>query len=343
MTATAHATLDATAASSGRLSSVASGVLEFVWPMYLTLVFTLGAWVLVPTVVLGWQPMTIISGSMSPTIQPGHVAVVEPFAGQDLGPGTVVTYRDAAQGRLVTHRIDAVAEDGTITTKGDANAVEDLEPLTTDRIVGVGRLVVPAAGLPALWAHQGRTDLLALVVVLTVLATASAAGAASSGVREVRARLSLRRGTRQRSKFRALALGAALVASMGLVGMTAVSRAAFVGAEANAANAFQAGSIGTASGLGATGGCRLLVLGPKVDLQWAAATGATSYEIFRSTSPSSGFASIGTASGTSFTDSGSLLGLQTGRTYHYRVQARAGGWASADSNTASATTPGLCL
>src|SRR3546814_12981252 len=85
----------------------------------LTLVFTLGGWVLVPTVVIGWQPVTIISGSMAPTVPTGHVVMVEPYAGQDLGPGQVVTYRDSAQDRLVTHQVAAVDQDGTTTTKGE--------------------------------------------------------------------------------------------------------------------------------------------------------------------------------------------------------------------------------
>lgn len=335
MTATAHATFDATAASSGRLSSVASGVLEFVWPMYLTLVFTLGAWVLVPTVLLGWQPMTIISGSMSPTIQPGHVVVVEPYDGQEVGPGTVVTFRDAAQDRLVTHRVKAVAEDGTITTKGDANAVDDLDPLTTDRIVGVGRLVVPTAGLPALWVYQGRTDLLAVVGVLTVLATASAAGAASAGVRSVRQRLSLRGGTRRRSRLRTIALGTGAVGLAAVLSLTAVSRAAFVGAEDNPANSFQAGAISPPAGLTATPKCQLIVLNviPRVELRWQAVSGATAYDIYRSQSADSGYALL-TRTSSGWHDD---LTVERGRTYHYRIRAVAGTWVSTDSSTASAT------
>lgn len=343
MTATAHATLDGTAASSGRLSSVASGVLEFTWPMYLTLVFALGGWVLVPTVVLGWQPVTIISGSMAPTVQPGHVVVVEPFADQTLEQGDVVTYRDVDVDRLVTHRIAAIDEDGTITTKGDANAVDDPVPLTEDRIVGVGRLIVPAAGLPSLWAYQGRTDLLAVVGVLTVLAASSAASAVSTSTRSLRQRLSLRGGTARGARLRNIGLATAVLAVVAVLGATAVSRAAFVGAEGNSGNTFQASTLGIPTNLAAASGCQLLVLGPKVDLQWTGAAGASGYKVFRSESSTSGFTEIGTTSSTTFTDTGLVLGLQGNTTYYYRVRATAGGWASGDSNTASAKTPSLCL
>ena len=327
MTATAHATLDGTAASSGRLSSVASGVLEFVWPMYLTLVFTLGAWVLAPTVVLGWQPVTIISGSMAPAIQPGHVVVVEPYGGQDLGPGTVVTYRDADLDRLVTHRIAAVDEDGTITTRGDANAVDDPTPLTADRIVGVGRLVVPAAGLPALWAHQGRTDLLAIAAVLTVLATGAAASAASDGAKAMRRQLSLRRGTSSSTKARTIGATTGVLAVVAVLGATAVSRAAFVGAENNAANSFHAATVAPPANLRATCGTPGL-LTRAVTLTWEAVPGADAYEIRTSTLLSPSFQTIATVTGTTYTDSVelSLLGSAS-----YQVRTLSGAWTSAPS------------
>ena len=336
MTATAHATLDGTAASSGRLSSVASGVLEFVWPMYLTLVFTLGAWVLVPTVVLGWQPVTIISGSMAPAVQPGHVVVVEPFGSQELAPGTVVTYRDVHQERLITHRIAAVDADGTITTRGDANAVDDPIPLTTDRIVGVGRLVVPAAGLPALWAHEGRTDLLAIAFVLTVLAAASAASAASTGARALRQRLSLRGGT-SRAPTRSLGLAAAVVVVAAVLGATAVSRAAFVAAEQNDANSFQAATVPAPTGLGVT--CLpsgLLALTQDVRVHWDAVPGATAYEVERSTALGLPlYEPLATTADTTVTDT--VLKTVLSST-SYRVRAVAGPWKSSFS-----TVTQICL
>lgn len=341
MTATAHTTIDGTAASSGRLSSVASGVLELIWPMYLTLVFTLGAWVLVPVVVLGWQPVTIISGSMAPTVRPGHVVVVEPFAAQELEAGDVVTYRDVDLDRLVTHRIAKIDEDGTITTRGDANPVDDPVPLATDRIVGIGRLVVPAAGLPALWAHEGRTDLLAIVVVLTALAASSAASAVSTGTRSLRQRLSLRGGTRRRARLRNVGLATGVIAVAAVLGATAVSRAAFVGADGNESNAFEAATVAPPPGVTATAGCGLLglVVGPLVDVQWTAAEGASEYEVWRAAGDNPDYVSIGTSTTTSFRDE--TVAYST--TYHYRVRSIAGTWTSVDSATATTTTAELCV
>jgi signal peptidase I len=332
VTATAHA-IGGTAASTGRLPSVASGVLEFVWPLYLTLVLTLGGWVAVPTLALGWEPVTIISGSMAPTIQPGHVVVVAPYEGEELRAGDVVTYRDAEADRLVTHRIASVHDDGTYVTRGDANAVDDRLPLSADQIVGVGRLVVPAAGLPSLWAHEGRTELLAGLAGLTAVCAGAAAGAASASARSMRDRLRARRsGVGPR---RTLALTAVLVVVLGGLGATAVTRAAFVGAETNHGNSFHAGSVGAPSGLTAEAGCTLLVsLVPHAALSWTGAPGATGYRILRA-EDAGAYSELTTVTGTSHTDTS----VSAGRTYHYKVTAFAGSWTGGEAGPVRVDIP----
>jgi regulation of enolase protein 1 (concanavalin A-like superfamily) len=72
-----------------------------------------------------------------------------------------------------------------------------------------------------------------------------------------------------------------------------------------------------------------------VVLGWTAVTGATSYNLSRSTNSSSGFASIGMPSGPSFTDNTAA----DGTTYYYEVSAgNPSGW-SVNSAVASATPP----
>ncbi|HEX2145758.1 MAG TPA: carbohydrate-binding protein [Glycomyces sp.] len=77
------------------------------------------------------------------------------------------------------------------------------------------------------------------------------------------------------------------------------------------------------------------VTGSSVGLEWNAATdnvGVAGYEVFRVGSPD---ASVGAASGTSFT----VTGLAPGQTYHFYVVAHdVAGNTSASSNTVSATT-----
>jgi signal peptidase len=69
------------------------------------------------------RPLTVLSGSMEPTLTPGDVVVVKRIAPADARVGDVVTSRDP-RGRLVTHRVRSVRPRGThfeLVTQGDAN------------------------------------------------------------------------------------------------------------------------------------------------------------------------------------------------------------------------------
>lgn len=133
---------------------------------YVATLFTLVAWAAVP-ILLGWTPMAISSGSMSPGIRVGDIVVVDTYDGRPLDEGTVVTYRQS--GRLVTHRIAQVDQD-TYITKGDANQDVDSTPLTADAIVGTGRILVPYLARPYLWATTGQPAPAALWAITTLLA-----------------------------------------------------------------------------------------------------------------------------------------------------------------------------
>lgn len=150
---------------------------ELLSSFYLWLLLWLVAWAAVPTLLLGWEPVLITSGSMGPTISAGDlILIVDPPRDDVLDPGTVITFPDPVLPEaLVTHRIDGVREDGLYSTRGDANESPDPEPVDPDEVVGVGRLLVPLIGLPLLWL---RTDMLSFV--LFVGGTLSAAVVAGS-------------------------------------------------------------------------------------------------------------------------------------------------------------------
>jgi fibronectin type 3 domain-containing protein len=71
----------------------------------------------------------------------------------------------------------------------------------------------------------------------------------------------------------------------------------------------------------------------QVMLAWTASTGATSYNVKRSTTNGSGYAQVGTSATAAFTDSG----LTNGTTYYYVVSAVNAAGASPNSSQASAT------
>jgi signal peptidase len=76
--------------------------------------------------ILGYQTSTMLTGSMSPLINPGDVVVTVPVAVQNLKVGDIITYHIPVEDqRVETHRIIdlTVNNQGTATvrTKGDAN------------------------------------------------------------------------------------------------------------------------------------------------------------------------------------------------------------------------------
>lgn len=151
---------------------------------WLLTVCSLAGWSVAP-IVLGWQPSLVVSGSMAPRVRPGDVVLLAPLTARP-HVGQVVLVRDpqAPTGRVL-HRVVRITADGVLTTKGDANPTEDPTAHSTDDVLGVGRLVVPAAGRIALLLHGAaqirssdpvgrkaqRWALLTLAAVVTLLVT----------------------------------------------------------------------------------------------------------------------------------------------------------------------------
>ncbi|MBN0042440.1 signal peptidase I [Cellulosimicrobium cellulans] len=106
--------------------------------------------VVVP-LVLGATPYTVLTGSMRPTYPPGTMVVVRPVAVERVVPGDVVTYQ-LASGRpeVVTHRVVAVGvgagDERVLTTRGDANAAPDPEPVRPVQVRGTVVYAVPLLG-----------------------------------------------------------------------------------------------------------------------------------------------------------------------------------------------------
>ncbi|HMQ26997.1 MAG TPA: signal peptidase I [Acidimicrobiales bacterium] len=155
------------------LASRAAPLAGLICWFYLSIVACLVVWVLVVRLLVGWSPMVITTGSMEPAINPGDIVMSgEPDdAGLGLEVGTVITFADPNRpGGLLTHRIARVNEDGTYETRGDANRVADSYEVEPGDIQGVGRLLIPAVGLPRLWIDQGDVLLLGVWAFGTLLA-----------------------------------------------------------------------------------------------------------------------------------------------------------------------------
>ena len=95
--------------------------------------------------------MRTLTGSMEPTIPVHSFIVTETVDPSQLQEGDIITFRStesSLEGALNTHRITNVYTEGDqlmFRTKGDANAVEDAQPVAAANVVG--RVVFISAAL----------------------------------------------------------------------------------------------------------------------------------------------------------------------------------------------------
>ncbi|WIB78175.1 S24/S26 family peptidase [Curtobacterium sp. MCPF17_002] len=128
----------------------------------------LALWAAAPAVI-GWQPTTVMTGSMEPRLTPGDVVVSRPVSAGEVRMGKILLADDPDQpGHLRMHRYVDDGPDGTLVTKGDANPQQDSTPLERSAVHGVAFLRVPFVGTPITWIRTGQwmpVGMLALALV----------------------------------------------------------------------------------------------------------------------------------------------------------------------------------
>lgn len=119
------------------------------------------------------RPLTVLSGSMIPTFDPGDVVVVRDTDAEHLQVGDVITFQPVSDDpRLTTHRVDEVryGVDGvSYVTKGDNNDAVDLEPITPAQVRGQVWYVVPFVGYVSVWMAGGMLGSLVNVIAVGLL------------------------------------------------------------------------------------------------------------------------------------------------------------------------------
>lgn len=295
--------------TSRRLPTVVESAVLFAGCVLGSFILSLLAWVIVPSLIFGWEPLAITSGSMAPAVRSGDVVLVDPDFGAP-GPGSVVAFE--SEDTVVVHRVAEAHPDGSLTTRGDANPSIDSSPVTSDRLMGTGRLLVPFIG------YLKTVGWAPLLIVAAV----------SGGLvwwwpkRPVIATTLL-----------------ALTVAVGLVASATGSFMAATGNEDSSLNALE-----VAPPINVTTSCQLLALGSiRVTVSWDGPTtpGLTSYNVYRD----------GPGGGTNFELVESVVAgepeqsvhvisaslFQPPATYTYMVRSVVDPWESENSNTDSVT------
>jgi signal peptidase I len=138
-----------------------------------TVLLVLGAAGVVALRATGLEPLTVLTGSMRPALDPGDLVLVRSVRADAVRPGDVITFRSPAHadGRTFTHRLRRTTRLAdhrvAMVTQGDANPAPERWAIAADGRVGVVRAVVPAVGsvVRPVGEGPGRGVLLALLTL----------------------------------------------------------------------------------------------------------------------------------------------------------------------------------
>lgn len=121
--------------------------------------------------IAGLTPMSVLTGSMRPMLEPGDMIVTRKLTPEKIEVGDIITYR-ISNNALVTHRvIDVVRENGSFwfQTKGDANNTEDLQLINSNEIVGTYLFKIPKGGYVTSFIRTPLATLFLIVLPVLIL------------------------------------------------------------------------------------------------------------------------------------------------------------------------------
>ena len=125
----------------------------------------------------GYQIYNVLTQSMEPAMPVGSAIYVKRCDPQALRQGEIITFRlSEATGLVQTHRVvenDTQAKQ--LITKGDANALPDVDPVSYERVVGKVVVCIPVLGTVSEMLHSGPgvtacVAIFALAIILWTLA-----------------------------------------------------------------------------------------------------------------------------------------------------------------------------
>ena len=157
-------------ATAPTIQRAARAILAFVVSAAAGVAIGLMAIVTLPSL-FGYQSLTVVSGSMQPTLGIGSVVIDEVISPLDARPGDIVTFQDPLHPRQLTHRLQRMRVEGDtayMVTLGDANDAPERWTVKTDGRIGRVVAHLPKVGYvrAALATRHARLGVMAAVLAL---------------------------------------------------------------------------------------------------------------------------------------------------------------------------------
>lgn len=122
--------------------------------------------------IIGLKPMSVLTGSMRPVLNPGDLIIVGDTKASSIETNDIITYRMGHNHALITHRVvEVFYEDDVIKfrTKGDANNTEDLKSVSESQLIGKMILKIPYAGYIAQFVRTPKGLFLFILVPIILV------------------------------------------------------------------------------------------------------------------------------------------------------------------------------
>ena len=122
--------------------------------------------------VFGYSFYIVLTGSMQPDIKPGDLVVVKEIEPEAIRIGDVITFANDNDDNVTTHRVKEVIEsvdDVSFITQGDANNIEDKNPVKGENVQGRLVKTIPGLGKTVDFMKNNSAVVLASIIAVFVL------------------------------------------------------------------------------------------------------------------------------------------------------------------------------
>lgn len=122
----------------------------------------------------GYKFYDVLTGSMSPTINPGSLIVVKEIDDSEIKEGDIITFKGNSTSNITTHRVvEVIEKDKNIKfqTKGDANDVLDSMLIDGNLLVGKVVFDIPYMGKVMSFINQYRVVIVILIIAYLCFGT----------------------------------------------------------------------------------------------------------------------------------------------------------------------------
>lgn len=128
-----------------------------------------------PPTLFGYKFYTVLTGSMSPTMDRGSLLVVKETQPQDIKVEDVITFGNNNNTSVTTHRVKEISnEDGIkFTTQGDANNTVDPEKVDESLLVGKVVYHIPFLGATLEYIKSNIKIVLGGLILIMVITSVS--------------------------------------------------------------------------------------------------------------------------------------------------------------------------